>query len=78
MMAKDPIRIFYVIGKEFTGLEPEAGTTGDRIRELWHDLIRIAVVTDHAWLCAAVSMFKSFLHGEVRLFNLSEFAAAKD
>jgi hypothetical protein len=46
--------------------------------EHWHDFTRIAVVTDHAWLCAAVSIFKSFLHAEGRLFSLSEFVAAKD
>jgi hypothetical protein len=34
------------------------------------------VVTDHAWL-RAISMFKPFYHGEVRLFPLSELPAAK-
>lgn len=78
MMAQGPIKLFYVIGKEFTGFELEAlwddAVLGVKHR---HDFSRIAVVTNHAWLRAAVSMFKPFFHGEVRLFALSEMPAAK-
>jgi len=79
MIAKGPIRMLYVIGKDFEGFELEAlwadGAFG--FRHL-HDFGRIAVVTDHAWMGAAVNMFKPFFHAEVRLFGLSELPGAKD
>jgi hypothetical protein len=68
MMAQGPIKLFYVIGKEFTGFELEA-LWDDAVLGVkhWHDFSQIAVVTNHAWLRAAVSMFKPFFHGEVRV-----------
>lgn len=79
MMARGPIKMIYVIGKEFTGYELEAlwddGAFGIRH---WREFKRVAVVTDQAWMRAAVSMFAPFIPAEVRLFNLSEFPAAKD
>jgi len=78
MMVQGPIRLLYVIGKEFTGFELEAlwDDSAFGIKH-WHDFSQIAVVTDHTWLRAMVSMFKPFFHGEVRLFKLSELPAAK-
>ena len=78
MIAKGPIRMLYVIGKEFTGFELEA-LWDDSVFGLkhWHDFSHIAVVTDHAWIRAMVSMFKPFFHGEVLLFRLSELPGAK-
>ncbi len=78
MMAKGPIKLLYVIGKEFTGFELEA-LWDDSVFGIkhWRDFSHIAVVTDHAWLRAMVSMFKPFFQGEVRLFRLSELPAAK-
>ena len=78
MMAKGPIRMLYVIGQEFTGFELEAlwDDSAFGFRH-WHDFTHIAVVTDHPWMSAMVSMFKPLFHGEVRLFRLSELAAAK-
>jgi len=79
MIAKSPIRMLYVIGKEFKGFGVEAlwadGAFG--FKHL-HDFGCIAVVTDHKWMGAAVNMFKPFFHAEVRLFGLSELPAAKD
>jgi len=79
MMAKGPIRMLYVIGKEFTGFELEA-LWDDSVFGLkhWYDCSHIAVVTDHAPIGAMVNMFKPFFHGEVRLFRLAELPAAKD
>ncbi len=78
MMAKGPIKMLYVIGDNFTGYEIEAlwddGAFGVKH---WHDFSRIAVVADHAWLRAAVSMFKPFFPHEIRLFRLSDLAVAK-
>ncbi len=77
--AKGPIKVLYVIGTGFTGFELGAlwDDTMFGFRH-WHDFSHIAVVTDHAWMRAAASMFKPFFRGEVRLFGLSELSAAKD
>ena len=78
LIAEGPIRMLYVVGSDFTGFDLEAlwddGAFG---LKHWHDFDRIAVVTDQAWLAGAVTMFKPFFHGEVRLFKLSRLAAAK-
>ena len=79
MMAKGPIKMLYVIGKDFTGFELEALWDDGKLGiKHWHDFSHIAVVADQAWLRTAVSMFTPFFHGEVRLFRLSELPAAKD
>jgi hypothetical protein len=79
LMAKGPIKMLYVIGSSFTGFDLEAmwddGAFG---LKHWHDFSQIALVTDHAWMSGAISMFKPFFHGEVRLFRLSQLSAAKD
>ncbi|MEO6782567.1 MAG: STAS/SEC14 domain-containing protein, partial [Bradyrhizobium sp.] len=78
-MARGPIRMLYVIGKEFTGFELESlWDDGKFGLKHWRDFSKIAVVVDQAWMRAAVSMFAPFFHGEVRLFELSELPAAKD
>ena len=78
-MAKGPIKLLFVIGKDFTGYQLEAlwddGAFGIKHR---HEFKRIAVVTDQAWMRASTSMFATFLSAEVRLFALSELSAAKD
>ena len=79
MMATGPIKMIFVIGKEFSGYDLEAlwddGAFGIKH---WREFKRIAVVADQAWMRAAVSMFAPFFPAEVRLFNLSELSAAKD
>jgi hypothetical protein len=44
----------------------------------WYDFSQITRVSNHARLRAAVSMFKPFFLGELRLFKLSDLPAAKD
>jgi hypothetical protein len=78
MMGKGPIKMLYVIGKEFTGFELEALADDSAFGlKHWHDFSHIAVVSDHAWLNATINMFRPFFHGEVRLFRLTELATAK-
>jgi hypothetical protein len=78
MMADGPIRMLYVIGKDFTGFELEAlWDDGKFGLKHWHDFSHIAVVADQAWLRATVSMFTPFFRGEVRMFRRSELSAAK-
>jgi len=79
MMSKGPIRMLYVIGRDFTGFELEALWDDSAFGvEHWRDFSRIAVVTDHAWVGATVNMFRPFFHGQVRLFSLAELPGAKD
>jgi len=79
MIARGPIKMLYVIGRDFTGFALQA-LWDDTTFGLghWHEFSRIAVVTDHAWMSAMVNMFKPFFHGEVRPFRLAELSAAKD
>ena len=78
MMSRGPIKMLYVIGKDFTGFQLEA-LSDDTMFGLkhWHDFSQIAVVTDHGWVNAVVNMFKPFFHGEVQLFRLAELPVAK-
>ena len=79
MMARGPIKMLYVLGKDFYGFELEAlwddGAFGVRH---WHDFSHVAVVADQAWIRAMVCMFKPFFHGDVKLFALAELSVAKD
>ena len=78
MMAKGPIRMLYVIGKQFSGFELEALWDDGKLGlKHWHDFSHIAVVADQPWLRAAVAMFTPFFHGDVRMFGLAELDAAK-
>ncbi len=78
MMSKGPVRMLYVIGGEFTGFELDALWDDSAFGlKHWHSFRRIAVVTDHVWMNASISMFKPFFPGEVRLFKLADLPAAK-
>ena len=78
MMAKGPIRMLYVIGKQFAGFELEALWDDGKLElKHRHDFSHIAVVADQPWLRAAVVMFTPFFHGDVRIFGLAELDAAK-
>lgn len=78
MLGKGPIKMLYVVGKEFTGFEVGAiwDDAAFGLRH-WHDFSHIAVVSDHGWLQVMVGMLKPFFHGDVRLFSLAELPAAK-
>jgi hypothetical protein len=78
MMAKGPLRILYVLGKEFSGYDVGAlwddGAFGIKH---WHDFSRVAVVCDQTSLRTAVNLFKPFFPCEVRLFSVSDLQNAK-
>jgi hypothetical protein len=79
MAAKGPIKLFYVIGPDFTGFEAEALWDDSKLGfMLRHDFSYVAIVSNVAWIRTSVSLFKPFFHCEVRLFSLTELAAAKD
>jgi hypothetical protein len=79
MMRRGPLKMIYVLGKEFSGYDIEAmwddASFGIRHRR---DFGRVAVVGDQMWLQAAISLFKPFFPCDVRLFSLGEIEAAKD
>src|SRR5262245_57901179 len=78
MMAEGaPIKMLYVIGRNFTGYKLKA--LWDDITfglKHWHDFSQIGIVTDHKWLRVTVNMFKLVFSGQIRLFRLSELPAA--
>lgn len=78
MMRQGPIGLLYLVGKEFTGYELEAlwddSVFGFRH---WFQFKRIAVVTDHGWLRAVVTMFAPFFPSDIQLFKISDLPAAK-
>ncbi|MDA9436870.1 STAS/SEC14 domain-containing protein [Bradyrhizobium sp. CCBAU 51627] len=78
-IVQGPIRMLYVAGSDFTGYELEALWDDAAFGfKHWHQFKRIAVVTDSAWLRAAITMFRPFFPSQIRLFRLAELAAAKD
>jgi hypothetical protein len=78
-IAQGPVRMLYVAGPGFTGYELEA-LWDDAAFGLkhWRQFKRVAVVTESAWLRAAITMFRPFFPSEIRLFKLAELAAAKN
>jgi hypothetical protein len=78
LIGKGPIRMLYVIGKDFKDFELDALWDDSKFGfSHWRDFRRIAVVTDHAWMNATINMFKPFFPADVRLFKLAELPAAK-
>jgi len=77
-MAKGRAKMLFVAGPDMTGISLEAlwDDAAFGMRH-WRDVGQVAVVTDHAWLRGAASLFTPFFPGEVRIFSLSELAAAK-
>ena len=70
MMAKGPIRMLYVIGKEFSGYELEALWDDGKIGlKHWHDFSSRAGVSDQAWIRAAVHMVQPFVTCKGRMLG---------
>ena len=73
------IRFIYVLGEEFEGLT--MGALWDDAKVGFGDLKaweKVAVVSDKEWLGHMVKAFSWMMPGEVRVFRLSEFDAARD
>jgi hypothetical protein len=75
--AGQKIRVLLDFGGEFEGMEPGAAWQDMRVgvRE-WSAWERIALVTDHAWMRDALSMFAWAVPGEARAFPVKERDAA--
>ena len=73
------IRCYYELGREFSSMEAGA---------MWEDFKigvehlsrweRVAVVTDIDWIRHAVYVFRFLMPGKVRVFAVSEAAAARE
>lgn len=73
------VKLLYEFGADFAGFS--AGAAWDDARlGLLHlgDFARLAVVADEEWIRIAVKMFAPLLPCPVRLFHLSERAAARE
>jgi len=75
----EKIRVLLDFSGEFDGMEPGAAWHDMRmgVRE-WSAWERIALVTDHAWMRDALTMFAWAVPGEVRAFPGPERDAAID
>jgi len=77
-MVQGPIKMLYVAGPDFTGYELEALWDDAAFGfKHWHQFKRIAVVTESAWLRAAITMFCPFSPSQIQLFKLAELDAVK-
>ena len=73
------IRCYYELGREFSSMEAGA---------MWEDFKigvehlsrweRVAVVTDVDWISHAANFFRFLMPGEIRVFAVSEAAAARE
>jgi hypothetical protein len=78
MMAHGPIKMLYVVGEHFTKFELEALWDDCEFGiKHWREFSQIAVITDIGWLRSMAAMFAPLIPAVVRLFTLSELAAAK-
>ncbi|WP_321342022.1 STAS/SEC14 domain-containing protein [Breoghania sp.] len=74
----DKIRLYYEVGDDLEHIDPGAMWSDFRTGlEHWLSWERIAVVTDVEWIAKTMSAFSFLMPGEVKLFSLSERAAAK-
>ncbi|MBI1360425.1 MAG: STAS/SEC14 domain-containing protein [Alphaproteobacteria bacterium] len=75
----DKIRLFYKIGRDFTGIDAAAAWEdfGVGMAHLMH-WERIAVVTDVAWIAHTVHAFGFLMPGKVRVFALADEPGARD
>ncbi len=73
-----PVRLLYVLGKDFESFSPGAMASDTR---LWAGHVghweRLAVATDVEWVERAVHAFGWLVHGQVRVFGADEVDAAR-
>ncbi len=66
-------------GPDFSGYERDALCDDAAFgSKRWHRFARLAVVSESAWLRAAITTFSPVVPSEIRVFGLAEPAAAKD
>jgi hypothetical protein len=71
------LRCYYEISGDFAGMEPGAMWEDLKVGvEYWMRWERIAVVTDVGWIAHIVDMFRFLMPSQVRVFPISERAAA--
>lgn len=78
MMKKGPIRLLYLIGKDFSGYELAALWDDNAFGvKHWRDFTHVAIVTDNIWMKGFSNIFTPFFPGEVKIFSLDDLEGAK-
>jgi hypothetical protein len=78
-MRDGPIKALVVIRSELTDFTLEAlWDDGKFGLKHWHGISHIALVSDHAWLRVAVSLFAPFYPAKIKLFEIDGLVAAKE
>lgn len=73
-----PLRMLCIFGPEFTGLTIGAAWSDMRFGiGHWKEFGRIAIVTDSGWIKDSAQLFAPFFHHEIRIFEISQTAAAR-
>ena len=79
MMRDGPIKVLCVIRSELTDFALEAMWDDSKFgMKHWHDISHMALVSDHAWIRAAVSLFAPFYPAKIKLFAIEDLVAAKE
>ena len=74
----EKIRLLYVLGAEFTGMEHDAMWEDAKLGfTTFNSYERIAVVTDADWIRRSVKAFGWLMPGEVRVFHIDRLADAR-
>jgi hypothetical protein len=78
MMTKGPVKALVVMRNDLPDYSLGA-LWDDQLFGLrhWRDVSHIALVTDHAWMKTAVTIFQPFLPAQMKIFPLAEVDAAK-
>lgn len=78
LQSHDKIRMLYEVASDFTGYDAGAALedfkTGMEHLTRWE---RVAVITDVAWIAAAVKIFGIFVPGAMRVYPLADAAQAR-
>jgi hypothetical protein len=78
MMAKGPLKTLVVMRNDI-GDYSLGALWDDQLFGLrhWRDVSHIAVVTDHAWVKTAATVFQPLFPAQMKIFPLAELDAAK-
>jgi SpoIIAA-like len=73
------VRCYYELGREFSGIDPEAAWKDFRIGvEHFSNWERLAVVTDVEWIRLAMKAFGFLMPGELRVFGTGQVSEARE
>lgn len=77
MIQGGPIKVLCVVRSDLSGFAIEALWDDSKYGvKHWHDISHMALVSDHAWIRVASSLFAPFYPAKIKLFKLDELASA--